>query len=183
LSAPALMTTPVLFWVEGNSSIDFGLANHLQQFHFGQVKKNVTLFFLFSFKHVLQTYQPHFKSCNPSSSFLSCIHGGPNTIMSSVSKSIVHNSISNAITHSNVTSIAIVCSNVNSIMPSPLPMFPCTFYTQPPFVNFLKNNYFALCYKICQQVVHHRFPLHVAMVQKTIRSSCVVHHCFLCVAK
>jgi hypothetical protein len=37
LSEPALMTAPVPFWMEGSSSIDFGLANHLQQFHFAQV--------------------------------------------------------------------------------------------------------------------------------------------------
>jgi hypothetical protein len=28
LSEPAPMTAPVLFWMEGNSSTDFGLANH-----------------------------------------------------------------------------------------------------------------------------------------------------------
>jgi hypothetical protein len=37
LSEPTPMTAPVLFWMEGSSSIDFGLANHLQQFHFAQV--------------------------------------------------------------------------------------------------------------------------------------------------
>jgi hypothetical protein len=36
LSEPVPMTAPVPFWMEGNSSIDFGLANHLQQFHFAQ---------------------------------------------------------------------------------------------------------------------------------------------------
>jgi hypothetical protein len=30
LSEPAPMTAPVLFWMVGNSSIDFGLANYLQ---------------------------------------------------------------------------------------------------------------------------------------------------------
>jgi hypothetical protein len=35
LNEPTPMTTLVLFWIEGNSSINFGLANHLQQFHFG----------------------------------------------------------------------------------------------------------------------------------------------------
>jgi len=37
LSEATPMTAPVLFWMEGNSSIDFGLANHLQQFHFAQI--------------------------------------------------------------------------------------------------------------------------------------------------
>jgi hypothetical protein len=44
------------------------------------------------FKRVLQTYQNHFNAWNPFSSSL-CIFGGPNTLMSSVSKSNAHNSI------------------------------------------------------------------------------------------
>jgi hypothetical protein len=32
---PAPNTAPILFWMEGSSSINFGLANHLQKFHFG----------------------------------------------------------------------------------------------------------------------------------------------------
>jgi hypothetical protein len=39
LNEPAPMIAPILFWMEGNSSINFGLANHLQQFHFGWVLK------------------------------------------------------------------------------------------------------------------------------------------------
>jgi hypothetical protein len=35
LSEPAPMTPPVPFWMEGNSSIDFGFANNVEQFHFG----------------------------------------------------------------------------------------------------------------------------------------------------
>ncbi len=105
LSELAPMTAPILFWMEGNSSIDFGLANHLQKFYFGWVKKNNPFFFFFFFsKHVLQSYQPHFRACNLSSSCPSYIFGGPNTLVSSVSKSNAHNSISSAIIHSNVSS-------------------------------------------------------------------------------
>ncbi len=51
LSEPAPMTPPILFWLEGNSSTDFGLDNHLQQFHFGQVFKKTSPFFdLFFFQ-------------------------------------------------------------------------------------------------------------------------------------
>jgi hypothetical protein len=103
LSEPTPMTTLVPFRMEGNSSIDFGLANHLQHVHFGWVYKKFP-FLNFFFKLVLQTYQPHFKACNPSSSLL-CIFGGPNILVSSVSKSNIHNSISSAITHFNVSSI------------------------------------------------------------------------------
>ncbi len=39
LSEPTPMTAPVPFWMEGNSSIDFGFANYLQQFHFTWVLK------------------------------------------------------------------------------------------------------------------------------------------------
>jgi len=106
LSESAPMTAPVPFWIEGNSSIDFGLANHLQQFHFAQVfKKEVPFFLPFFFKPVLQTYQPHSRACNPSYSSPSCIFGGPNTLMSSVSGRKTHNSISSAITCSSVSSI------------------------------------------------------------------------------
>jgi hypothetical protein len=82
------------------------LANHLQQFHFAQVfKKEVPFFWPFFFKPVLQTYQPHSRACNPSYSSPSCIFGGPNTLMSSVSRRKTHNSISSAITCSSVSSI------------------------------------------------------------------------------
>jgi hypothetical protein len=43
LSEPTPMTTVVPFWMEGNSSTDFGLANHLQQVHFEWVLKNPLL--------------------------------------------------------------------------------------------------------------------------------------------
>jgi len=67
-------------------------------------KKNFPFFLtFFSFKPILQTYQPHFRTWNPSSP--SCIFGGPNTLMSSVSKNNAHNSISNAIACSNVSFI------------------------------------------------------------------------------
>ncbi len=37
LSEPTPMIILVPFWMEGNLSTDFGLANHLQQVHFGWV--------------------------------------------------------------------------------------------------------------------------------------------------
>jgi hypothetical protein len=90
--------------MEGNSSTDFGLADHLQQFHFGRVLKKLPLFFdRFSFKPGLQTYKLHFRACNPSSP--SCIFGGPNTLMSSVLGNNAHNSIPNAMAGSNVSFI------------------------------------------------------------------------------
>jgi hypothetical protein len=77
LSEPSPMTAPVPFRMEGNSSIDFGLANYLQQFHFARLFKNKRPFSLtFFFKPVLQTYQPHSRACNASSSSPSCIFGG-----------------------------------------------------------------------------------------------------------
>jgi hypothetical protein len=98
----------------------------------GLRKMSFFFFFLF-FKLVLQTYQPHFRVCNPSSIFPFYIFGGPNNLVSSASKSNAHNSISSAIIH---CAIAIICFNMNSIVPLPLLMFPCTFYTQSPFVSF-----------------------------------------------
>jgi hypothetical protein len=55
------MTVPIPFWMEGNSSTDFGLANHLQQFHFGRVfrKKNRPFFFDLFFSN------PFYKPTNP----------------------------------------------------------------------------------------------------------------------
>jgi hypothetical protein len=47
LNEPTPMIAPILFWMEGNSSINFGLANHLQQFHFGWVLKKKSLFLNF----------------------------------------------------------------------------------------------------------------------------------------
>jgi hypothetical protein len=37
LNEPAPMIAPILFWMDGNSSTDFGLANHVQHFHFGWI--------------------------------------------------------------------------------------------------------------------------------------------------
>jgi hypothetical protein len=43
--------------MEGNSSIDFGLANYLQQFHFGRVfKKNIAFYFDLFFSNLF--YKP-----------------------------------------------------------------------------------------------------------------------------
>jgi len=54
LNELAPMTVPIPFWMEGNSSTDFGLANHLQQFHFGRVfrKKNRPFFFQIRFTNL-----------------------------------------------------------------------------------------------------------------------------------
>jgi hypothetical protein len=50
LSGPTPMTTPIPFWMEGNSSTDFGLVNHLQQFQFSRVLKKHPFFFTFFFQ-------------------------------------------------------------------------------------------------------------------------------------
>jgi hypothetical protein len=102
LSEPTRITTLVPFWMEDDSSTNFGLPNHLQQVNFQWVKKKSPSLTCF-FKLVLQTYQTHFKACNPSSS-LPCIFGGPSSLVSSVSRSNAHHSISSAITRFNVSS-------------------------------------------------------------------------------
>ncbi len=106
LSEPAPMTPPNLFWMEGNSSIDFGLANHLQQFHFGRVFKK-TSFFLKPF-----FFQTHFTNLptpfQDLQSLFPFLHfWWPNILMSSVFRNNAHNSISSVI----------ACSNVNTIVP------------------------------------------------------------------
>jgi hypothetical protein len=50
------MTAPVLFWMESNSSTDFGLTNHLQQFQFGWVFKKTSPLLAFSFSNLF--YKP-----------------------------------------------------------------------------------------------------------------------------
>jgi hypothetical protein len=103
LSEPAPMT-PILFWMEGNSSTNFGLANHLQQFHFGWVLKETSPFFWpFFFQTRFTNYQPHSRTHNPSSP--SYIFGEPNILVSSVSKNNAHNPIPSTIACSNMSSI------------------------------------------------------------------------------
>jgi hypothetical protein len=110
-----------LFWMEGNSSIK---ADHLVSFWVGFEKKNSFCFNLI--KHVLQTYQPHFRAYSLSSSSLSHIVGGPNIPTSSVSKSNIHSFVSSTIVHFSVRSIM------------PLPMFlgssPSKLCTLPHFL-------------------------------------------------
>jgi hypothetical protein len=50
LSEPAPMTTLVPFWMEGNSSTDFGLATTCNSFILGGLKKKSPLFFNFFFQ-------------------------------------------------------------------------------------------------------------------------------------
>jgi hypothetical protein len=86
--------TPILFWMEGNSSTNFGLANYLQQL--GWVFKETSPFFWpFFFQTCFTNYQPHSRTCNPSSPFY--IFCEPNILVSSVSKNNTHNSISSTI--------------------------------------------------------------------------------------
>ncbi len=88
----------------------------------------LTVFFFFFSKPLLQ------RVCKALFSLFSCIFGGPNILVSSVSKSNMHNSISSTIVCSSVKvhcAIATACSNVSSI--SPLPSPPSTF---PLFVSF-----------------------------------------------
>jgi hypothetical protein len=119
-------------------------------------------FLCFFFKPVLQTYHPHSRACNPYSP--SFIFGGPNTLLSSISRSNAHNSISDAIAHSSVSFIV------------PSRMFPGILCTLPPFVSFFIFFYFALCYRIVCRCL----PLHVAMVQKTMKNSCVDKRVLIC---
>ncbi len=170
LSELGPMIASILFWMEGNSSTNFGLANHLQQFHFGRVKKKLSPFFyLFFSNSFYKSTNPILGHANPFSSSPSWIFGGPNTLVSNVFKNNTHNSISNAIAHSNVSCIV------------PLPMSPDTFYTLPLFVSFFKKN-FTLCCKRWWQTIARHFPLCVALIQKTT-NSCIASCCFIWITK
>ncbi len=79
-------------------------------FILGGLKKMSPFLLPLFFNLVLQTYQPHYKACNPSSSSPYCIFGVPNILVSSVFRNNMHSSISSAIAH----------SSVSSIVPSPL---------------------------------------------------------------
>jgi hypothetical protein len=91
---------PVPFWMEGNSSTNFWVGQPPPTVLLWVGLKNNNpffwLFFFFPPKPVLQTYHPpHSRACNPYSP--SCIFGGPNTLLSSISRSNAHNSIFNTI--------------------------------------------------------------------------------------
>jgi hypothetical protein len=128
----------------------------------------------FFFKPVLQTYQSHSRACNPLPSSPSCIFGGPNTLASSVSKSNVHSSISNALFVPMWASLChhhCLCLQVH-------------FALYPLLLAFWIFFYFALWFRRWRWVViccH--LPLHFALVQKTMMSSCVARLGLLCVTK
>jgi hypothetical protein len=84
-TSPHDCTSPVL---DGGQFIHWLWVGQLPatiSFCVGLEKKVPFLFDLFFFEPVLQTYQPHSRACNPSSSSPSCIFGWPNILVSSVS--------------------------------------------------------------------------------------------------
>jgi hypothetical protein len=73
------MIAPIPFWMDDNSSINFGLANHLQIVSFLACFKKSPFVYLY-FSNPLQTYQTYSRAYNLSFSPF-CIFGGLNNLV------------------------------------------------------------------------------------------------------
>jgi hypothetical protein len=112
LSEPASMTTliieagPLHFGWRAVHPLTLDWQTTCNNFILGGFKKKSSLSFeLFFSNPFYKPTKPLSRTCNPFSSSPSCIFSGPNTLVSNISRSTVHNFIYNTIVHSNVSSI------------------------------------------------------------------------------